>query len=138
MMVDDMLVVVGDAVSCDGGMVVSTDTVASVANFGGRGGDTGDSDGDGVRRMFGMLVLIDELVGSRDRPVAVDGGGVGCRGVHGPICVGYWSKPKPNQHILNADDILDASVVSCTSIDILNVDDILDASIVSCTSTNIA
>jgi len=39
------------------------------------------------------LVLIDELVGSRDRPIAVDGGGVGGRGVHGSIWVGYWSKP---------------------------------------------
>ncbi|PHT96471.1 hypothetical protein BC332_34603 [Capsicum chinense] len=40
-----------------------------------------------------VLVLIDELVCSRDRPVAVDGGGVGSRGVHGSIWIGYWSKP---------------------------------------------
>ncbi|KAF3620933.1 hypothetical protein FXO37_33041 [Capsicum annuum] len=93
MMVDDVLVVVGDAVSCDGGMVVSTDTVASVADGGGRGDDADDSSSDSVRRMCGMLVLIDELVGSRDRPVAVDGGGVGSRGVHGSIWVGYLSKP---------------------------------------------
>ncbi|PHT69346.1 hypothetical protein T459_28833 [Capsicum annuum] len=64
--------------SCDGGMVVSTDTVSSVADDGGRGGDTGDS---GVV----VLILIDELVGSRDRPIAVDGGSVGGRGVHGSI-----------------------------------------------------
>ncbi|PHT74952.1 hypothetical protein T459_22229 [Capsicum annuum] len=64
--------------SCDGGMVVSIDTVASVADGGGRGGDAGDS---GVV----VLVLIDELVGSKDRPVVVDGGGVGGRGVHGLI-----------------------------------------------------
>ncbi|KAF3680007.1 putative pre-mRNA-processing protein 40A-like isoform X2 [Capsicum annuum] len=32
-----------------------------------------------------VLVLINELVGSRDRPVAVNGGAVGGRGVHGPI-----------------------------------------------------
>ncbi|PHT28436.1 hypothetical protein CQW23_31949 [Capsicum baccatum] len=80
MMVGDVLVVVGDAVSCDGGMVVSTDTVASVVDGGGRGGDAGDSGGDGVRRMCG-----NELVGSRDRSVAVGGGGVGGRGVHGSI-----------------------------------------------------
>ncbi|PHT29280.1 hypothetical protein CQW23_31152 [Capsicum baccatum] len=87
MMVGDVLVVVGDAVSCDGGMVVSIDTVASVADGGGRGGDAGDNGGDGVRRMCGMVVLvvIDELVGSRDRPVAVGGGGVGGGGVHGSI-----------------------------------------------------
>ncbi|KAF3645854.1 putative pre-mRNA-processing protein 40A-like isoform X2 [Capsicum annuum] len=40
--------------------------------------------------------------------------------------------------ILNADDILDTSVVSCVSIDILNADDILDGSVVSGTSTDIA
>ncbi|KAF3629504.1 hypothetical protein T459_28809 [Capsicum annuum] len=40
-----------------------------------------------------VLVLIVELVGSRDRPVVVNGGGVGGRGVHGSIWVGYWSKP---------------------------------------------
>ncbi|PHT69370.1 hypothetical protein T459_28857 [Capsicum annuum] len=80
MMVDDVLVVVGDAASCDSGMVVSTDIVASVADSGGRGGDAGDS---GVVVL--VLVLIDELVGSRDRSVAVDGGGVGGRGVHGSI-----------------------------------------------------
>ncbi|PHT26627.1 hypothetical protein CQW23_33762 [Capsicum baccatum] len=87
MMVDDVLVVVGHAVSCDGGMVVSTDTIASVADGGGRGGDAGDSGGDGVRRMCGtvVLVVIDELVGSRDRLIAVGGGGVGGRGVHGSI-----------------------------------------------------
>ncbi|PHT61399.1 hypothetical protein T459_34739 [Capsicum annuum] len=38
--------------------------------------------------------------------------------------------------ILNDDDILDASVVSCVSTDILNADDILDASIVSSASTD--
>jgi len=49
-----VLVVIGDAVSCDGGMVVSTNTtVASVVDGGGRGGDAGDSGGDGVRRMCG-------------------------------------------------------------------------------------
>ena len=53
MMVDDVLVVVGDAISYDGGMVVSTDTVASVADGGGRGGGVSDSGGDGVRRMCG-------------------------------------------------------------------------------------
>jgi len=53
MMVDDVLVVVGDAVSCDSGMVVSTDTIASVADSGGRGGDAGDSGGDGVWRICG-------------------------------------------------------------------------------------
>ncbi|KAF3624603.1 hypothetical protein FXO38_30165 [Capsicum annuum] len=110
MMVDDVLVVVGDAISYDGGMVVSIDTVASVADDGGRGGDAGDSGGDGVRECVEVddvlvvvsdvwklmmcwwllvvvlvLVLIDELVGSWDRPVAVDGGGVEGRGVHGSI-----------------------------------------------------
>ncbi|PHU09957.1 hypothetical protein BC332_21817 [Capsicum chinense] len=40
-----------------------------------------------------VLALIDELVGSSDLPVAVDGGGIGGRGVHGSIWVGYWSKP---------------------------------------------
>ncbi|PHT69469.1 hypothetical protein T459_28956 [Capsicum annuum] len=69
---------VKDAVSCDSGMVVSKDTVASVADGGGRGGDAGDS---GVV----VLVLIDELVGSSDLPIAVGGGGVGGRGVHGSI-----------------------------------------------------
>ncbi|PHT74953.1 hypothetical protein T459_22230 [Capsicum annuum] len=64
--------------SCDGGMVVSIDTVASVADGGGRGGDAGDS---GVV----VLVLIDELVGSRGRLVGVDGGGVGGRGIYGSI-----------------------------------------------------
>ncbi|PHT69354.1 hypothetical protein T459_28841 [Capsicum annuum] len=64
--------------SCDSGMVVSTDTVVSVADGGGRGGDTGDS---GVV----VLVLIVELVGSRDRPVAVDGDGIGGRGVQESI-----------------------------------------------------
>ncbi|PHT52386.1 hypothetical protein CQW23_06848 [Capsicum baccatum] len=39
--------------------------------------------------------------------------------------------------ILNADDILDASVVSSVLIDILNVDDILDASVVSSVSIDI-
>ncbi|PHT97562.1 putative LRR receptor-like serine/threonine-protein kinase [Capsicum chinense] len=34
-----------------------------------------------------VLVVIDELVGSRNRPVAVGGGGVGSRGVHGLIWV---------------------------------------------------
>ncbi|PHT69484.1 hypothetical protein T459_28971 [Capsicum annuum] len=72
--------------SCDGGMIVSTNTVASVVDIGGRGGDAGDSGGDVV-----VLVLIDELVGSRDRPVAVDGGGVGGRGVHGSIWIGLTS-----------------------------------------------
>ncbi|PHT67135.1 hypothetical protein T459_31560 [Capsicum annuum] len=43
------VLIVGDAVSCDGGMVVSTDTVASVADGGGRGGDADD----GARRMCG-------------------------------------------------------------------------------------
>ncbi|PHT32838.1 hypothetical protein CQW23_29175 [Capsicum baccatum] len=70
MMVDDVLVVVGDTVSCDGGMVVSTNTVVSVADGGGRGGDADDSD---------VLVVIDELVGSRDRPIVVGGGDVGSR-----------------------------------------------------------
>ncbi|PHT69494.1 hypothetical protein T459_28981 [Capsicum annuum] len=69
---------VKDAVSCDSGMVVSKDTVASVADGGGRGGDAGDS---GVV----VLVLIDELVGSSDLPIAVGVGGVGGRGVHGSI-----------------------------------------------------
>ncbi|PHT27830.1 hypothetical protein CQW23_32575 [Capsicum baccatum] len=87
MMVDNVLVVNGDAVSCDGGIVISTDTVATVADGGGRGGNAGDSSGDGVRRMCGMvvLVLIDELVSSGDRPVAFDGGAVGGRGIHGSI-----------------------------------------------------
>ncbi|PHU09953.1 hypothetical protein BC332_21813 [Capsicum chinense] len=77
MMVDDVLVVVGDTVSCDGGMVVRIDTVASVADGGGGGCNAGDS---------GVVVLVlDELVGSRDRPVAVDGGDVDGRGVHGLI-----------------------------------------------------
>ncbi|PHT74956.1 hypothetical protein T459_22233 [Capsicum annuum] len=35
-----------------------------------------------------VVVLIDELVGSRDQLVAVDGGDVGGRGVHGSIWVG--------------------------------------------------
>ncbi|PHT97559.1 hypothetical protein BC332_33515 [Capsicum chinense] len=39
-----------------------------------------------------VLVVIDELVGSRDRPVAVGGGGVGSRGVHGSIWVGGCPK----------------------------------------------
>ncbi|PHT74951.1 hypothetical protein T459_22228 [Capsicum annuum] len=39
--------------SCNGGMVVSTDTVVSVVDGGGRGGDAGDSGGDGVRRICG-------------------------------------------------------------------------------------
>ncbi|PHU01708.1 Pre-mRNA-processing protein 40A [Capsicum chinense] len=86
MMVDDVLVVLGHAASCDGGMVVSTDTVASVADGGCRGGDAGDSGAV-------VLVVIHELVGNRDRPVAVGGGGVGGRGVHGSIWIGYWSKP---------------------------------------------
>ncbi|KAF3647277.1 hypothetical protein FXO38_18747 [Capsicum annuum] len=73
-----VLVVIGDAVSCDGGMVVSTDTVTSVADGGGRSGNAGDNS-------VVVLVLIDELVGSRDLPVAVDGGGVGGRGVNGSI-----------------------------------------------------
>ncbi|PHT61835.1 hypothetical protein T459_34311 [Capsicum annuum] len=174
--------------SCDGGMVVSTDTIASVADGGGRGGDAGDS---GVV----VLVVIDELVGSRDRPVAVGGGGVGGRGVHGSIwylddksqikdavrmaeigltsawtldnfkvaIAKYISSPpiimgdegllleifnkfvnelkekeckRQEDKILNDDDILDASVVSCVSTDILNADDILDASIVSSASTD--
>ncbi|PHT27826.1 Pre-mRNA-processing protein 40B [Capsicum baccatum] len=72
MMVDDVLVVVGGSVICDGVIVVSTDTVVSVADGSGRGGDAGDSGGDVV-----VLDLIDELVGSRDRPIAIDGGGVG-------------------------------------------------------------
>ncbi|PHT69366.1 hypothetical protein T459_28853 [Capsicum annuum] len=76
--VDDVLVVVGDAISCDGGMVISTDTVASVTDGDGKGGDAGDS---GVV----VLVLIVELVGSRDQPVAFDGGSIGGRGVHGSI-----------------------------------------------------
>ncbi|PHT39671.1 hypothetical protein CQW23_18525 [Capsicum baccatum] len=80
MMVDDMLVVIGDVVSCDGGIIVSTNTVASVVDVGGRFGDAGDSGGDVV-----VLVLIDELVSSWDRSVAVDGSGVGNRGVHGAI-----------------------------------------------------
>ncbi|KAF3680001.1 hypothetical protein FXO37_03556 [Capsicum annuum] len=167
MMVDDVLVVVGDAVTCDCGMVVSTDTVASVVDGNGRGGDTSDSGGDGVRRMFG-----NELVGSRDRPIAVDGGSVGVRGVHGSIwylddkskikdavrmakigltstwmlddfkvaIAKYISSPQmsdTNLKILNDDDILDASIVSCMSTDILNADDILDAIVVSSAPTDI-
>ncbi|KAF3648279.1 hypothetical protein T459_28815 [Capsicum annuum] len=42
-----------------------------------------------------------------------------------------------HQQILNDDDILNASIVSCMSIDILNADDILDASIVSSALTDI-
>ncbi|PHT69486.1 hypothetical protein T459_28973 [Capsicum annuum] len=41
------------------------------------------------------------------------------------------------QQILNDDDILNASVVSCASTDILNADDILDASVVSSASIDI-
>ncbi|PHT49231.1 hypothetical protein CQW23_13439 [Capsicum baccatum] len=62
MMVDDVLVVVGDTISCDGGMVVSTDTVASIADSGGRGGDAGDSGGDGTRRMCGSLLRAKILI----------------------------------------------------------------------------
>ncbi|PHT29557.1 Pre-mRNA-processing protein 40B [Capsicum baccatum] len=80
MMVDNVLVVNEDAVSRDGGIVISTDTVATVADGGGRGGDAGDSSGDGVRRMCG-----NELVSSGDRPIAFDGGAVGRRGIHGSI-----------------------------------------------------
>ncbi|PHT27828.1 Calpain-type cysteine protease DEK1 [Capsicum baccatum] len=83
MMVDNVLVVVGDAISCDSGMVVSTHTVVSVADSGGSDGDAGDSGGDVV-----VLVLIDKLVGSRNRPVAVDGGGIGGRGVHRALHLG--------------------------------------------------
>ncbi|PHU09954.1 hypothetical protein BC332_21814 [Capsicum chinense] len=42
-----------------------------------------------------------------------------------------------HQQILNDDDILDGSVVSCVSIDILSADDILDAGVVSSASTAI-
>ncbi|PHT69317.1 hypothetical protein T459_28804 [Capsicum annuum] len=64
MMVDDLLVVVGDAVSYDGGMVVSTDTIASVVDGGGRGGDADESGGDGVRRMCGELSSLSGKVSS--------------------------------------------------------------------------
>ncbi|PHT39679.1 hypothetical protein CQW23_18533 [Capsicum baccatum] len=94
--------------SCDGGIVVSTDTIASVLYGGGRGGapvtvvvmvykecvevdDVLVVVSDVWKLMICwwilvvVLVLIDELVGSRDRPVVVDDGGVGGRGVHGSI-----------------------------------------------------
>ncbi|PHT39676.1 hypothetical protein CQW23_18530 [Capsicum baccatum] len=89
MIVDDILAVVGDIISCDGGIVISTDTIASTADGGGRSGDAGDSGSDGVRRICGMvvLVLIDELVGSMDRPIAVDSDSVAGKGVHGSIWV---------------------------------------------------
>ncbi|PHT69349.1 hypothetical protein T459_28836 [Capsicum annuum] len=155
-----------------------------------------------------VLILIDELVGSRDRPIAVDGGSVGVRGVHGSIwylddkskikdavrmakigltstwmlddfkvaIAKYISSPQMSDtnlkfifeellerarekeekeakkhkrladefyepvhasKILNDDDILDASIVSCMSTDILNADDILDAIVVSSAPTDI-
>ncbi|PHT45840.1 Phosphatidate phosphatase PAH2 [Capsicum baccatum] len=58
------------------------------------------------------------------------------RGGHG---FKSWKQPllAEMQDILNADDILDASIVFSVSIYILNVDDILDASVVSSVSIDI-
>ncbi|PHT69327.1 hypothetical protein T459_28814 [Capsicum annuum] len=108
MMVDNVLVVIGDAVSCDDGMVVSIDTVVSVEMMVVEvvtlvtvvvmvSEECVEVDdvlvvvSDMWKLMIRwwllvvVLVLIDELVGSGDRPVAVDGSGVGGRGVHGSI-----------------------------------------------------